>query len=743
MLAAFMLYATVLSVVIGVLAVLMERAAAQLRWSLRWVWLIAMVAMVLMPTVMRLKTHREPSANDRIVPPVSVSRITANLPDAAPEALPQALTVAAPAAVTERPVRVPHESMTTHWQRVLDQLIERTATADHLLLCVWALLTGGLAVRVGRGLWRLRILPRSLEQRSVQGTTVYLTERLGPAVIGGTGSAIVLPRWVLQLDHVLLALVLQHEREHVKARDSRVLAIGLVLLVLMPWHAPLWWAWQRLRLAIEVDCDARVLRADGNVKRYAQLLLLMSQQRRAQGPVSFGDALTSPLLLAFNPQFHHLTQRINAMTARPSKHPLRLLTIGLASAVVATLAVAIPAPPKVAVASAPIRAATSRPREAVLIKVTRLGMQLASPPVAGTAPVEIVIYGTGAARVGIGTASLTLLGDTIRLDHLPAFTADVSAGDVHVELRRTAGTVELGGDVTGGAVSTFTIRARHVVLSKRGVGVAETASPLAPAASRSIVPEAVQGPVAREADVESLARRSIDQLFAGVPISAAQRREAEAVARSGIRRARDGALELRLSRTPREAQTFSVFSGLSAFPQAVTVVCRTLGSDVTCEISAPLRAPASPLASATQWDSLAARRSSIELQRVTVLMTYEPRFARLQEIDRTLAELDDALRALPSESAWNVLEIVTRALGARTEVLLAARKRLSADGKRSTTEFAAIDAERDLLRERTLALRRLQVQWRPPLKPYAMRSVVSEAEAAAQSSRAPAPSLKH
>jgi hypothetical protein len=124
-------------------------------------------------------------------------------------------------------------------------------------------------------------------------------------------------------------------------------------------------------------------------------------------------------------------------------------------------------------------------------------------------------------------------------------------------------------------------------------------------------------------------------------------------------------------------------------------------------------------------------------------MTYEPRFARLQEIDRTLGELDDALRALPSGSAWKVLDSVTRALGARTEVLLAERQRLSAGGKRSTAEFAAIDAERDLLRQRTATLRRMQVQWGPPPKPYAMRSVVSEAEAAAQSARAPAPALKH
>jgi hypothetical protein len=124
-------------------------------------------------------------------------------------------------------------------------------------------------------------------------------------------------------------------------------------------------------------------------------------------------------------------------------------------------------------------------------------------------------------------------------------------------------------------------------------------------------------------------------------------------------------------------------------------------------------------------------------------MTYEPRFARVQEIDRTLGELDDALRALPAESAWNVLEGVTRALVTRTEVLLAERQRLSAAGRRSSTEFAAIDAERDLLRQRMAALRRMQAQWGPPTKPYAMRSVVSEAEVAARSARTPAPSSKH
>ena len=35
-------------------------------------------------------------------------------------------------------------------------------------------------------------------------------------------------------------------------------------VVLMPWNLPLWWQWRRLRFAIEVDCDARVL-ASGRI----------------------------------------------------------------------------------------------------------------------------------------------------------------------------------------------------------------------------------------------------------------------------------------------------------------------------------------------------------------------------------------------------------------------------------------------------------------------------------------------
>jgi len=55
-------------------------------------------------------------------------------------------------------------------------------------------------------------------------------------------------------------MVIAHEQSHLAAHDPLLLIVALFLLVLMPWNLPLWWQLHRLRYAIEVDCDSRVLR---------------------------------------------------------------------------------------------------------------------------------------------------------------------------------------------------------------------------------------------------------------------------------------------------------------------------------------------------------------------------------------------------------------------------------------------------------------------------------------------------
>ena len=90
---------------------------------------------------------------------------------------------------------------------------------------------------------------------------------------------VVLPEWILSLDAPLRALVLRHEEEHRRARDPHLLFAAELLWALMPWNLPLWYQARRLRLAIEMDCDARVLRAHPQTERYGLLMLTIAQRR--------------------------------------------------------------------------------------------------------------------------------------------------------------------------------------------------------------------------------------------------------------------------------------------------------------------------------------------------------------------------------------------------------------------------------------------------------------------------------
>jgi len=90
--------------------------------------------------------------------------------------------------------------------------------------------------------------------------------------------------------------------------------------------------------------------------------------------------------------------------------------------------------------------------------------------------IQVQVWTTGSARVGIGAADPAPLTDTLRLSSLPAITADVSEGDVHVRLL-TPGRMRLGGDVSGGRVVRFTAVGRHVVVLKGGVGADTVTDP--------------------------------------------------------------------------------------------------------------------------------------------------------------------------------------------------------------------------------------------------------------------------
>ena len=164
------------------------------------------------------------------------------------------------------------------------------------LLWTWLGASAALLVVVLGGMMRIRRLRRAWTPARVDGTAVLISEDLGPAVVGVRGPAIVLPRWVLELPASERALILAHEEAHRRSGDPALLAWALAVPVLVPWNPAAWFAFAKLRDAVETDCDARVL-ADGGRKplHYARLLFDVSTRGVAAVPLGagFGERASS------------------------------------------------------------------------------------------------------------------------------------------------------------------------------------------------------------------------------------------------------------------------------------------------------------------------------------------------------------------------------------------------------------------------------------------------------------------
>jgi hypothetical protein len=171
------------------------------------------------------------------------------------------------------------------------------------------------------------------QEIELDGERVFLSPNAGPAVVGVLRPAIVVPRWALSLDANGRELMLRHEAEHITARDPHLLALGVLALIAFPWNAGLWMIVRRLRLAIEVDCDARVVRASARVREYGLLLLAVGARRSSVVPFATALAARRPLL----------ERRISAMTASRPRWP-RALSGGMVFVVVAATTAASRAP---------------------------------------------------------------------------------------------------------------------------------------------------------------------------------------------------------------------------------------------------------------------------------------------------------------------------------------------------------------------------------------------------------------
>ncbi|MEX0894014.1 MAG: M56 family metallopeptidase, partial [Gemmatimonadota bacterium] len=185
-------------------------------------------------------------------------------------------------------------------------------------------LAAGLLLAVAFASVYLRLVRRgrAWPAAEMEGMRVRLSDGFGPAVLGLLRPAVIIPSRLAATGGTSLRLALAHEAEHVRARDPLLLAAGAAYVAALPFSPAAWWALRRLRAAVELDCDARVLRGGADRRAYAELLI-----RTTAGEDDL--PLAVPALL--HPR-STLETRIRAMTTPRTAAPLRSALAACAAA---------------------------------------------------------------------------------------------------------------------------------------------------------------------------------------------------------------------------------------------------------------------------------------------------------------------------------------------------------------------------------------------------------------------------
>lgn len=292
MITSLMLYALAVGVLIALGAVVIDRAALAARLPRRFTWIgaLALLAGLAVAAPWRLEpvvpvfTPVDPSAGAMTTPASALVDAEAASPARALDALQAAIA----RRIGDVAARVP---------RPLDRTIGAIWIGSSVVLLTLLVLV----------LHRLDAQRRRWPRARLLGTPVRVGEADGPAVYGLFAPDIVIPRALLACDTNDQALVLAHEDEHRRAHDPLLLATATVLVALLPWHPVAWWCLARLRLAIELDCDARVLRRGVSARRYGDVLLSLASS------LPIGPRAAHALALFDSPR--HLERRLLAMTS--------------------------------------------------------------------------------------------------------------------------------------------------------------------------------------------------------------------------------------------------------------------------------------------------------------------------------------------------------------------------------------------------------------------------------------------
>jgi len=275
MIASWIVYCVLVALCLGVAASAAEHLIRLYGKPARGVWLVALVGSLLVPIVNWTVVNRVDASADGsqavlLSPVVATSLLSSPL---------QAYAPVGP---------------------VLPEL-------DGALGVLWLGMSLGLLALLFVSFWRLKRERRGWHTDTLDGTRVLVSNHVGPAVVGLFNHEVVVPDWIVGLSAGMRRVALQHEEEHMRAGDLRLIMFASLAVLLFPWNISLWWQLRRLRTALEADCDGRVLRQGVDMRTYGTLLLEV-------GSRAWYPRLATLTLIE---RRSSLARRIEIMTSRP------------------------------------------------------------------------------------------------------------------------------------------------------------------------------------------------------------------------------------------------------------------------------------------------------------------------------------------------------------------------------------------------------------------------------------------
>lgn len=307
----WMTQAIVVSTLLAAAALVLQRLAGR-ALPVRMIWGGAFFASSLLVLVAPLRTLPRATAETLTLAAVGTPTPRAS----ASNGIDARAVVAAMTRRVSQVVSAPVSWATTSIGGAVDRA---PAAAQQAVTYAWPLSSALVLVAFGVSYRRHRAELQRATLHHIDGVVVSVTEALGPAVIGVRSPRIAVPAWLLARTPHEQRLVVAHEQSHIAAGDPALLLAACGAIALMPWNPVAWFALARLRLAIELDCDRRVLGTGASPRQYGQLLIELSShipQFMHGGIARSPLALTSP---AFSYHASHLERRLITMTSRPSQ----------------------------------------------------------------------------------------------------------------------------------------------------------------------------------------------------------------------------------------------------------------------------------------------------------------------------------------------------------------------------------------------------------------------------------------